>query len=79
MPKTYAMVPPISRGLHRVDDLLPNSVRTSSRPWAATRALETVGGDPRATTPAEMRARVASQLATWIRLAKEANISIGDG
>ena len=38
--------------------------------------LEAMGGDPRATTPAEMRALVASQLATWSRLAKEANISI---
>jgi tripartite-type tricarboxylate transporter receptor subunit TctC len=38
--------------------------------------LETMGGDPRATTPAEMRALVAGQLATWSRLAKEANISI---
>jgi tripartite-type tricarboxylate transporter receptor subunit TctC len=38
--------------------------------------LEAMGGDPRATTPAEMRALVASQFATWSRLAKEANISI---
>jgi tripartite-type tricarboxylate transporter receptor subunit TctC len=38
--------------------------------------LEAMGGDPRATTPAEMRALVASQLATWSKLAKEANISI---
>jgi tripartite-type tricarboxylate transporter receptor subunit TctC len=38
--------------------------------------LEAMGGDPRATTPAEMRALVAGQLATWSRLAKEANISI---
>jgi len=38
--------------------------------------LEAMGGDARATTPAEMRALVASQLATWSRLAKEANISI---
>jgi tripartite-type tricarboxylate transporter receptor subunit TctC len=38
--------------------------------------LESMGGDPRATTPAEMRALVASQLATWTRLAKEASISI---
>jgi len=38
--------------------------------------LESMGGDPRATTPAEMRALVASQFATWSRLAKEANISI---
>src|SRR5258705_5523604 len=34
--------------------------------------LESMGGDPRATTPAEMRALVASQFATWTRLAKEA-------
>jgi tripartite-type tricarboxylate transporter receptor subunit TctC len=38
--------------------------------------LEGMGGDPRATTPAEMRALVASQLATWTRLAKDASISI---
>jgi tripartite-type tricarboxylate transporter receptor subunit TctC len=38
--------------------------------------LESMGGDPRATTPAEMRALVASQFATWSRLAKEAGIAI---
>jgi tripartite-type tricarboxylate transporter receptor subunit TctC len=38
--------------------------------------LEGMGGDPRASTPAEMRALVASQLATWTKLGKEANISI---
>jgi tripartite-type tricarboxylate transporter receptor subunit TctC len=38
--------------------------------------LEAMGGDPRATTPAEMRELVARQLATWARLAKEASISI---
>jgi tripartite-type tricarboxylate transporter receptor subunit TctC len=38
--------------------------------------LESMGGDPRATTPAEMRALVASQFATWSQLANEANISI---
>jgi len=38
--------------------------------------LESMGGDPRGTTPEEMRALVASQLATWTRLAKEAGISI---
>jgi tripartite-type tricarboxylate transporter receptor subunit TctC len=38
--------------------------------------LEGMGGDPRPTTPAEMRALVANQLATWSRLAKEANITI---
>jgi tripartite-type tricarboxylate transporter receptor subunit TctC len=38
--------------------------------------LEAMGGDPRGTTPEEMRALVARQLATWSKLAKEANISI---
>ena len=38
--------------------------------------LESMGGDPRATTPDEMRALVASQLATWTKLAKEAGIAI---
>jgi tripartite-type tricarboxylate transporter receptor subunit TctC len=38
--------------------------------------LEAMGGDPRGTTPDEMRALVARQLATWTRLAKDANISI---
>ena len=38
--------------------------------------LEAMGGDPRGTTPAEMRSLVASQFATWSKLAKEANISI---
>lgn len=38
--------------------------------------LESMGGDPRGTTPEAMRDLVASQLATWTRLAKEANIQI---
>src|SRR5262249_49383801 len=38
--------------------------------------LEAMGGDPRATTPAEMRDLVATQFATWTRLAKEAHISV---
>jgi tripartite-type tricarboxylate transporter receptor subunit TctC len=38
--------------------------------------LEGMGADARATSPAEMRALVASQFATWTRLAKEASISI---
>jgi tripartite-type tricarboxylate transporter receptor subunit TctC len=38
--------------------------------------LENMGGDPRGTTPGEMRALVASQFSTWSKLAKEANISI---
>jgi tripartite-type tricarboxylate transporter receptor subunit TctC len=38
--------------------------------------LESMGGDPRATTPDEMKALVARQYETWKRLAAEANISI---
>ena len=38
--------------------------------------LESMGGDPRATSPAEMRALVMSQLATWTRLAKDAGLAI---
>ena len=38
--------------------------------------LESMGGDPRGTTPDEMRALVARQYATWTRLARSANISI---
>jgi tripartite-type tricarboxylate transporter receptor subunit TctC len=40
------------------------------------RTLEGMGGEARATTPEEMRALVASQYATWQRLARDANISI---
>lgn len=38
--------------------------------------LEAMGGDPRATTPEEMKALVARQYATWQRLATEANLKI---
>lgn len=38
--------------------------------------LESMGGDPRATTPEEMRALVARQYATWLRLATETNLKI---
>jgi tripartite-type tricarboxylate transporter receptor subunit TctC len=38
--------------------------------------LEAMGGDPRATTPEEMKALVSSQYETWKRLATEANISM---
>jgi tripartite-type tricarboxylate transporter receptor subunit TctC len=38
--------------------------------------LEAMGGEVRATTPEAMRDLVASQLATWTRLAKEASLSI---
>jgi len=38
--------------------------------------LEAMGGDPRATTPEEMKALVARQYETWKRLANEANLRI---
>jgi tripartite-type tricarboxylate transporter receptor subunit TctC len=49
--------------------------RAIAVPEVKTR-LESMGGDPRGTTPEEMRALVASQLATWSKLAKDANIAI---
>jgi tripartite-type tricarboxylate transporter receptor subunit TctC len=58
-----------------VDKLNAEMRRAISAPDVKNK-LESMGGDPRATTPAEMRALVASQFATWTRLAKEANISI---
>ena len=38
--------------------------------------LEAMGGDPRGTTPEEMRALVQRQYETWKKLAEEAHISI---
>jgi tripartite-type tricarboxylate transporter receptor subunit TctC len=38
------------------------------------KGLETIGGEVAPTTPAEMRARVARELATWIRIVDEARI-----
>jgi tripartite-type tricarboxylate transporter receptor subunit TctC len=38
--------------------------------------LEAMGGDPRATTPEEMKSLVSRQYETWKKLAKEANLSI---
>jgi tripartite-type tricarboxylate transporter receptor subunit TctC len=38
--------------------------------------LESMGGDPRATTPDEMKALVQRQYDTWKKLAAEANLSI---
>jgi len=38
--------------------------------------LEAMGGDPRATTPDEMKALVSRQYETWKKLAIEANLSI---
>jgi tripartite-type tricarboxylate transporter receptor subunit TctC len=38
--------------------------------------LEALGGEPRASTPEEMKALVARQYETWKRLAKETNLAI---
>ena len=38
--------------------------------------LKAMGGDPRATTPDEMKALVSRQYETWKKLATEANLSI---
>jgi tripartite-type tricarboxylate transporter receptor subunit TctC len=38
--------------------------------------LETMGGDPRATSPEEMKALVARQYETWGKLGREAGLSI---
>jgi tripartite-type tricarboxylate transporter receptor subunit TctC len=38
--------------------------------------LEAMGGDPRATSPEEMRALVSRQYETWKKLAVEANLSV---
>ena len=38
--------------------------------------LKAMGGDPRATTPDEMKALVSRQYETWKKLAVEANLSI---
>jgi tripartite-type tricarboxylate transporter receptor subunit TctC len=58
-----------------VDKLNAELRRTLGVPEVKDR-LTGMGGDPRATTPAEMRALVTSQLATWTRLAKDANLAI---
>jgi tripartite-type tricarboxylate transporter receptor subunit TctC len=56
--------------------------RLNAEVWRAVAApgvkskLEAMGGAARATTPDEMRALVASQLATWTKLAREAHISL---
>jgi len=58
-----------------VDRLNAELRRTIAVPEVKDRLVH-MGGDPRATTPDEMRALVASQLATWTRLAKDANLAI---
>jgi tripartite-type tricarboxylate transporter receptor subunit TctC len=57
-------------------DKLNAEVRRALAVSDVKKKLQGMGSDPRATTPADMRALVASQYATWARLAKDANISI---
>ena len=64
-------------GLPRpIVDRLNAELRRAVAVGEVKRTLESMGGDARATTPEEMRALVASQFATWSKLAKEASISI---
>ena len=58
-----------------VDRLNAEMRRTLDVPEVKSK-LEAMGGDPRATTPDEMRALVARQYETWKKLAVEANLSI---
>lgn len=57
-------------------DRLNAEVRRTVAVPDVKKKLEAMGGDPRATTPEEMKALVTRQYETWKRLAKEANISI---
>jgi tripartite-type tricarboxylate transporter receptor subunit TctC len=66
---------PVRQNCRRLERLNAELRRAISVPDVKGK-LESMGGDPRATAPAEMRALVASQFATWTRLAKEASISI---
>ncbi len=59
-----------------VVDKLNAELRRAIAVPAVKGRLESMGGDPRGTTPAEMRELVAGQLATWTRLGKETGISI---
>jgi tripartite-type tricarboxylate transporter receptor subunit TctC len=58
-----------------VDRLNAEMRKALAVPEVKTR-LEAMGGDPRGTTPDEMKALVSRQYETWKKLAKEANLSI---
>lgn len=60
----------------QVVDRINSEVRRAITVPEVSDRLKAMGGDPRATTPAEMKQIVEQQLATWKRLAREANISI---
>ena len=57
-------------------DRLNGEVRKALAVPEARQRLEAMGGDPRATTPDEMKALVQRQYDTWKKLAVEANLSI---
>jgi tripartite-type tricarboxylate transporter receptor subunit TctC len=57
-------------------DRLNAEVRKALAVPDVKKKLESMGGDPRATTPDEMKALVTRQYETWKKLAKEANLSI---
>jgi tripartite-type tricarboxylate transporter receptor subunit TctC len=57
-------------------DLLNAELRKALAVPDVKQKLEAMGGDPRATTPDEMKALVQRQYDTWKKLATEANLSI---
>src|ERR1051326_2896322 len=59
-----------------VVDRLNAEVRKALAAPQVKQKLQAMGGDPRATTPEEMRDLVSRQYETWKKLAIEANISI---
>jgi tripartite-type tricarboxylate transporter receptor subunit TctC len=59
-----------------VTDRLNTEMRKALAVPEVKTKLEAMGGDPRATSPDEMKALVARQYETWKKLAVEANLSI---
>ena len=57
-------------------DRLNSEVRKTLAVPEVKQRLTAMGGDPRATTPDEMKALVSRQYETWKKLAAEANLSI---
>ncbi|MBX9828730.1 MAG: tripartite tricarboxylate transporter substrate binding protein [Xanthobacteraceae bacterium] len=57
-------------------DRLNSEVRKALAAPDVKQKLTAMGGDPRATTPDEMKALVSRQYETWKKLAAEANLSI---
>jgi len=57
-------------------DRLNGEVRKALAVPEVKQKLQAMGGDPRATTPDEMKSLVSRQYETWKKLAVEANISI---